>query len=175
MKYTAQTQTKLIQQQSFHDTIDKLKAMYHKNDGILHIGDDGIARSFDGKGNVIAAIRMSKDELYSWADAMGDEFDKTDLRAIWDKADPDSVEQDGAFQPAKELMPPKFTDPEGFQASFDRRRSENPQESILSELSRRADNNYCLGRRCTTTTACQFMGCQRCLQLDLSALRTVCV
>lgn len=133
--------------------------MIHADDGVLHIADDGVARSYNGQGEVIDALRMSKAALLNWADHYTNKTEKSELKEIWDKADSTSVQDHDVFHPAASLLPRSIPDPEGPESASNGV-SANPQANILSVRSTR----YCYGRQCTTSAACAFMGCIACIQ-----------
>ncbi|PGH33178.1 hypothetical protein GX50_04020 [[Emmonsia] crescens] len=74
--------------------------------GVLHLGDDGILRSFDGSGNVIDFARLDQPQLQAVIDwYSGDKDKQNHLQGLWANIDSSLVHEEQIWKPPQHILP----------------------------------------------------------------------
>ncbi|KAK3066676.1 hypothetical protein LTR53_016877 [Teratosphaeriaceae sp. CCFEE 6253] len=92
---------------------DSLIKMKQDPDGISHVAQDGVMRSYDGEGNVIDAFPMTNAQLLTFAKSQpgNDPVERQQLLDVWRDVDGHEVTSYAQmFHPPKHLRPPKLDD-----------------------------------------------------------------
>ncbi|KKZ58445.1 hypothetical protein EMCG_00936 [[Emmonsia] crescens] len=75
--------------------------------GLVHLGDDGILRSFDGSGNVIDFARLDQTQLQAvinWYS--GDKQDQAHLQGLWANIDSSrALNEEQIWNPPQHILP----------------------------------------------------------------------
>lgn len=148
--------------------------MIQDPEGFFHLADDGVQRSYDASGNVIDYRQLSNAEIMAMiaalpatrsdmAEHLYAEFAETDGTTVTDEA--------------QLLNPPKHLQPQGgaagSQEGIAAPKSDSPAHSAKRDLEGRS--LYCLGKECTSTSACTFLGCHICQLYDRVFRLKVCL
>ncbi|EEH20848.2 hypothetical protein PABG_03079 [Paracoccidioides brasiliensis Pb03] len=128
--------------------------------GFTHVADDGIVRSFDSKGNVIAAVRMTNHELMQVASSQTDPEAKKHLEEVWAEVNGHEVPEKDLFSPPNNILPTRLTNPEvqdHLQMVDFQKRNENGGLT---------PNVNCRAFTCRESAFCLSQGCTSCVQYD---------
>ncbi|KAK5711984.1 hypothetical protein LTR17_018123 [Elasticomyces elasticus] len=95
--------------------MDVVRTMEHADDGFVHFGDDGIARSYRGDGTVLDARALSNGQLADMMDTTPSHQytpgEMEHLRELWQNVDGHDVkDRSQLFHPAAYLRPPPDTE-----------------------------------------------------------------
>ncbi|KKZ65218.1 hypothetical protein EMCG_08926 [[Emmonsia] crescens] len=136
---------------------DILGSLGNHPDGLMHVGADGILRSFDGEGRVIDFARLDSGHLRTAAASWFPGQKEEGLIDFWQNVDSSEVEEDQIWSPPSHLLPPRFSDPEGFAQS----ELSTPNHQRLSI---RRDH-VCGEFRCTRNSDCWPRDCTMCVTM----------
>ncbi|KKZ63793.1 hypothetical protein EMCG_01897 [[Emmonsia] crescens] len=161
----------LIVSTSQKDPAEIISNLQSHPDGFTHVGDDGIARSFDAKGKVIDFARLSNDQLTALAKRSSNAEDRDYLLGGWDGVDGWSVGLDQIWNPPRHLLPhPPDSEAGSMDPTAMAARGIGKSKRKPSSLKTRGPE--CYGHTCLTNQECQNIGCLNCVSLRKK--RTYC-
>ncbi|OAX82559.1 hypothetical protein ACJ72_03091 [Emergomyces africanus] len=131
--------------------------MMSPDNGILHLGDDGILRSFAENGTVIDYARLTVSQLMTVADWSSGE-QRSHLQAIWANVNSFEVEDDQIWSPPVNLLPVTMREPP----------PDSPAPQNELDL-RMIPPLLCQDIQCRNHMACRRRGCERCFIQDAIA------
>ncbi|EER36683.1 hypothetical protein I7I53_11651 [Histoplasma capsulatum var. duboisii H88] len=143
----------LINFQYDKDIHDMIYNIQKDTNGFLHLGDDGILRSYDEHNNVLDYRKFNKTHLTTVTNWYSNEG-QIHLSTIWKDTDEIEIQKDQIWFPSKKLQPFSFS-----------------QQSVFSSqphlaLKARDTNIVCSLITCRTTSLCQGFGCSDCFVVD---------
>ncbi|KAK3115101.1 hypothetical protein LTR53_005917 [Teratosphaeriaceae sp. CCFEE 6253] len=152
---------------------DSLIKMKQDLDGISHVAQDGVMRSYDGEGNVIDAFPMTNAQLITFAKSQpgNDPVERQQLLDAWHDVDGHEVTSFAQmFNPPKHLRPPKQDDDDVEQSINEAVALKGYLESRSSPIDGsyqpcnmyHSDKLFCVGRTCRTHRSCRAFGCTGC-------------
>lgn len=141
-------------------------------DGFFHLADDGVQRSYDASGNVIDYRQLTNAEIMSMIDALpASRADMSShLYAEFAEIDGTSVTDEAQLMDPSDHLRPQGADGESEDIAP---RSDNLAHSAKRDLEGRS--LYCLGKECTSSGACTFLGCSICQLYDRIFRLKVCL
>lgn len=138
--------------------------------GFVHVAGDGIARSYDGEGNVIDHHVLNNAQLLGHAaDMFGDSETGRYLQHIWANVDGNNVPEE------HRMNPPDSLKPEQFRAG---KEDQTPNEARQVEdelLGKRATPPRCYKMFCHDTNSCRVAGCYACIQTEVQWREKKCI
>ncbi|EME80567.1 uncharacterized protein MYCFIDRAFT_31967, partial [Pseudocercospora fijiensis CIRAD86] len=140
------------------------------SDGFTHIADDGVIRSWAANGTVIDAVRLTNSQLLEQISNVPAHLKPfvPHLKKVYAHVDGHDVPESQLYHPTRINTPTEFGGPTVLQAA----QSLNPAD-VLRRQSQ--DPRWCIGRICTRSSACQYLGCLVCHDFDVILLsRKVC-
>ncbi|TKA23856.1 hypothetical protein B0A50_06991 [Salinomyces thailandicus] len=142
--------------------VDKvIQSMVHDADGDIHIGDDGVARSYTANGTVIDFRKLSNAQILAMTSSLPPmlqhkaEYFNTIFAGVSGHDVHDNIQ---IWDPPAWLRASNFDDDKA-------QKSANPQHDMKRQ-SYTMGGLYCRGQPCSTHTACQIMGCHSCVFVD---------
>ncbi|KAG5291382.1 hypothetical protein I7I50_08175 [Histoplasma capsulatum G186AR] len=135
------------------DVYDMLSSVETDTNGILHLADDGILRSFDETGNVLDYRRLNNSHLRAIASLYSKDINNH-LLNIWNNIDGFEVEEKVIWHPSTDLYPLPLL--QKSQSIFSPIRHHSLLHRIIP----------CADVHCTGHTTCRDMGCERCILPD---------
>ncbi|OTA67308.1 hypothetical protein K449DRAFT_430513 [Hypoxylon sp. EC38] len=132
--------------------------------GFVHIGDDGVLRSYGRDEKVVDYARLSPEQLKRAIDSWPNKDEHAHLNEVWDGIDGRDVPHTEALDPPVHLKPRA--------AGI----SPNSPDREATEVVKQLENRQvvCLNIDCKTTESCQAMGCPVCGALD-SMVKKICL
>ncbi|KKZ63040.1 hypothetical protein EMCG_02610 [[Emmonsia] crescens] len=88
-----------------NDPLDVIRQLKSDPDGLKHVGDDGILRSYDGNGSVIDYARFDQDQLMAIAGWAESPEEKDHLKNLWKNVTTLKVEENQIWAPPPHLRP----------------------------------------------------------------------
>lgn len=150
---------------------DFLSSMIIDPEGVVHVADDGVARSYNATNGVIDYAPLSNEQLmriiFHLPPSMEEHHEH--LMQVFDGVDGHAVTDKKQI-----LEPPAWLQPVSFNTSTQPQSRSEAQEAAAALLDKRQPP-FCSGQRCTTTRACRTMGCSVCAFIDLVISGPVCV
>jgi len=127
-------------------------------DGHIHIADDGVVRSYDKNDAVIDHIPLNNEQLKQLLANLPEPWQKESdhLHALFDNVNGHDVVD------KRQLLDP----PAWLRRSADRDAAISPAPEARGKALLERQNYFCVGQPCTTSEACQFLGCSGCAYLD---------
>ncbi|OJD14627.1 hypothetical protein AJ78_05057 [Emergomyces pasteurianus Ep9510] len=145
-------------QQSLNEILRSLETT---EDGVLHVGDDGIARSFNEFGVVIDFARLDREQLQSAMD-LEPVTRHPHLQEVWAEVDSSKVDLNQIWSPPEHLLPLQF------------RVTPAPQKRMpADELFRRSPQSHCINIECTGHRVCRQNSCTECVHVDMGGSHCV--
>ncbi|KKZ64867.1 hypothetical protein EMCG_09244 [[Emmonsia] crescens] len=133
-----------------------VKGLKHAPDGILHIGDDGVMRSFDEVGNVIDYARLNSTHLMTIAGWYSNGT-QDHLQNVWANVDSFLVDEAQIWSPPEHLLPAQLS------TELPAARVSVPE---VNPLTSRQVIVHCPFISCTGHTRCRQYGCTECVIVD---------
>jgi hypothetical protein len=135
---------------------DAIKALEKDPNGHVHIADDGVIRSYDGNDVVISYVPLGDEQIKTLLANLPEPWQKESehLHAVFDKVNGHDVSNKTQL-----VDPPTWLRPLKLARSLE---VHYPDKSLLEGR----DDWYCRGQPCTSSTACQFLGCSACTFID---------
>jgi hypothetical protein len=148
-------------------------------DGYVHVGDDGVARAYDPEGKVVDYRALTPAQLASLIEnelppALREQ--KAYFHSTFSGVNGHDITNSSHYLEPPEKLRPIMTPAEaaklwpassaqGFAAQEVPRTSPTDEKDVL-QARQTEQPLYCLGRLCSTTAACQVLGCAYCGGLD---------
>jgi hypothetical protein len=133
-------------------------------DGVFHLADDGVYRSYSANGTVLAYLALTPDQISTVINAYPVK-DKTHLTSVYDGVDGTTVnDHDQLWKPSSDLLPNIFrTDALAKRIPCDDVPDTTPakRDTFL-----RPRDDYCDRWGCRTNGACRSAGCDYCDVID---------
>ncbi|OAX85406.1 hypothetical protein ACJ72_00217 [Emergomyces africanus] len=79
--------------------------------GFTHVGNDGVVRSYNGKGEVIDAARLTPQQLVAVAQEAPSADEKKHLLDVWANVDSSKVNETQMWNPPQHVLPSRFSNP----------------------------------------------------------------
>ncbi|QSS52508.1 hypothetical protein I7I53_08167 [Histoplasma capsulatum var. duboisii H88] len=138
---------------SKREVYDMLYSVETDTNGILHLADDGILRSFDETGNVIDYRRLNNSHLRAVASLYSKDINDY-LLNIWNNIDGFAVEEKAIWHPPTDLYPlPLLQKSQSISSSI-------THHSLLHRIV------YCADVHCTGHSTCRNVDCELCIIVD---------
>jgi hypothetical protein len=136
-----------------------MASLKHDPQGYTHIADDGVARSYDANHQVIDYAPLSNAQILGYMSQLPTSYDSEldHLHSVFDNVDGhDVTDKDQLLDPPTWLKPPAIS-----------LASESTQSTALERAPiLEGRDNFCRGQPCSSSAACQFLGCSYCGMLD---------
>ncbi|QSS54234.1 hypothetical protein I7I53_01725 [Histoplasma capsulatum var. duboisii H88] len=136
------------------EVYDMLYSVEIDTNGILHLADDGILRSFDETGNVLDYRRLNNTHLRAVAGSYSKDINNY-LLNIWNNIDSFQVEEKAIWHPSPDLYPLPLL-----------QKSQRPFSPIKKHHSLLQRFPPCADIPCTGHKTCRDADCYRCLISD---------
>ncbi|KAM3419998.1 hypothetical protein BST61_g3310 [Cercospora zeina] len=164
----------------YNDIHNQLSKRRGFQEGFVDFGNDGVARAYACNGTIFDALRLSNEQLLAVARAQGD----TTMEEGFEGISRHDVPEENLLDPPSDirLSQPEATDnaigPSDLctlaSAEDDppTPQSLNPFRAAKEKLQPR-QLRFCEYQRCTTTQACQYLGCRYCAHKKMSRMRQI--
>lgn len=142
--------------------------------GIYHIGDDGVVRSFDANAKVIDFVPLSPEDLADAIELVPDDVPgkhewRKHLKEVWTGVDGRKVEEHAMLFPPLSVLPLKFTRPDLMEPG-----PQSPNDNLDDKIFEKRQLGFCQSQWCTSSVGCMTLGCTGCFFPD-NMTRGFCV
>ncbi|KAL2370056.1 hypothetical protein BDBG_02297 [Blastomyces gilchristii SLH14081] len=150
------------------DVYDVLRNLTSDPLGFIHLGDDGVARSFSPNGTVIDAVGLDTELLMKAAQDYKDPSKRKHLTDLWTGVDGTNVTHRDRYSPRKDLLPTLLTDS---RLGKELREKDEEQRAKYGQSPNKRGgvldpNVNCFDIVCYTQLTCVWLQCRDCVVYD---------